>query len=315
MKQGYLILWLAVGFSSITACTRLSSKFDAPQKIGGQWVSARTLNLGHDTYMQYCYQCHGVQGDGNGPAAPGMYPVPRNFTTGLFKFAAVSAGELPRDLDLKHTIKVGLRGTQMLPWDISEERMHAVVQYIKTFSPRWTTDPIGAPLEQSEDPWGVKLTSEAVAQGKKIYHGLAQCYSCHPSYASLSEIDAYSKDLTGNGVSVIRESPHVSIVQDTQHGQKVMPPDFTKTPVKTGGSPATTYQVLNAGLGGTTMAAWKGMLSASGDPADSEKNQWALAYYVQYLQQMRFDNEMRKAFFKELNAKRASDPKPQSATQ
>lgn len=306
MRQ--LMLWTLTVSPLFSGCL-LSKKFQEPQKLGGEWVSARTLNLGHDTYMQYCYQCHGVNGDGKGPAAPGMYPAPRNFITGQFKFQSVAAGMLPTDADLKHTIKNGLRGTQMLPWDISEERLVAVVHYIKTFSPVWKEQTAGEPLVYSEDPWGPKLVSEAVAQGKKIYHGLAQCYSCHPSYASLEEVSAWSVELTGNAVPEMRANPHISINQDTSYG-KVMPPDLTMTPIKNGGDVRSTYRTLALGVNGTTMPAWKGLLSPKGDDVESEKNLWALSYYVNYLHEMRFDWKARSAFLGDLNERRKNDAQP-----
>ena len=119
--------------SAITACVTvigvgilggcLSKTFDGPELLGGEMVRAETLNLGHDTYMQYCMQCHGMTGDGNGPAAYGSNPMPRNFKQGVFKFGNIVSGDLPTDEDLKHTIRYGLRGTPMLPWDISDERL------------------------------------------------------------------------------------------------------------------------------------------------------------------------------------------------
>lgn len=295
-----LLTFALVGI--LAACT--SKKFDGPEKIGGKWVSAKTLNVGYDTYMEYCYQCHGVNGDGAGPAAYGMNPQPRNFQQGLFKFASVTSGELPTDEDLRYTIRHGLKGTQMLPWDLSNERTDAVIQYIKTFSPVWKTAQAGTPQAVTADPWGETGAEEAIRQGRKIYHGLAQCQQCHPHYANLEEIDAYSKEITGNGVTSLRESPELSVLQDSSYGHKFMPPDYTKNPIKTGGDVASLYKVLGAGVGGTSMPAWKGMLSPKGDEAESEKNLWALAYYVNSLHKLKYDNEARKKFMSALEAKR-----------
>jgi len=245
-------------------------------------------------------QCHGVNGDGQGPAAQGSEPLPRNFKSGIFKFGSVSSGELPSDYDLKKTIRYGLRGTPMLPWDISNERLDAVVQYIKTFSPRWKEEKPGTPQELTEDPWPAKgegYKEMAILQGKKVYHGFAQCYTCHPSYASVEEINQYSKELTGNGVNSIRENPHLSTLLDSSHEVKIMPPDFTKNYIKTGGEISEIYRILGAGIGGTAMPAWKGLLSPKGDNAESEQNIWALSYYVNYLHGLKYDMKARKDFF------------------
>jgi mono/diheme cytochrome c family protein len=114
--------------------------FTAAQMLGGQEVPAPVLNEGHEAYMRYCYACHGDKGDGNGPAAATMRPPPRDLGTGVFKFPGVAAGELPNDDDLELLIRRGLSGTPMLPWDIGERERKAIVQYLKTFSPRWKNE-------------------------------------------------------------------------------------------------------------------------------------------------------------------------------
>ncbi len=291
----------------LSACK--TQKFSAPVKLGGKWVSAETLNTGHDIYMNNCMSCHGVQGDGVGPAAQGQMPLPRNFKQGLFKFANVPGGELPRDEDLKRTIRYGLRGTGMLPWDLQDKELDAVTQYIKTFSPVWREKVAGDAVAISKDPWGIQKASEAIAQGEKLYHGLAQCWSCHPTYTSMEKISEYSKELTGNEIKSIRTRPYLSTPLDSSYNTKVMPPDFTKNFIKTDGSPARTYEVLGVGINGTAMPAWKGLLSASGNEEESERNQWALAYYVESLYHLKFDLPARKKFMENLNERRAQHDK------
>jgi len=303
LKQTTFKIFTLAVLMSLIACT--SEKFKEPQKLGNRWISAKTLNVGHDTYMNYCMQCHGVEGDGMGPAAQGSNHPPRNFKQGLYKFANVDAGELPTDEDLKRTIRHGLRGTPMLPWDLSPERLDAVVQYIKTFSDAWKDGEPGAALAISDDPFGETRKQEAIALGEKVYHGIAQCYSCHPSYLSLEEINKVSQELTGNSVTSTRENPHLATLLDSSYNYKIMPPDFTKNWIKSGYEPIDIYTVLNAGLNGSAMAAWKGLLSTTGSPEESERNQWALSYYVASLQKLKLDDAARKAFFQDLNAKRS----------
>ena len=127
-KLSFLLPLLLIG------CTGGDFK-ESKTFAGGKVVSANTLNLGQTTYMEYCVSCHGVKGDGNGVSAKGMYPAPRNFTQGIYKFGNVVSGELPHDEDFYRIIRHGLKGSAMLPWDISDKRLDAVVQYIKTFAP------------------------------------------------------------------------------------------------------------------------------------------------------------------------------------
>src|SRR6266511_1030378 len=112
--------------------------FDAPQKLGGQVVPAGVLTSGARAYALYCRSCHGDKGDGKGTAARGLRPPPRDFTLGMFKFGAVPAGSLPHDEDLERIVRTGLHGTAMLAWDgIPQPTVREIIQYVKTFSPRW----------------------------------------------------------------------------------------------------------------------------------------------------------------------------------
>ena len=298
----FTFLFILLGIS-LTSCR--SEKFSTPMKLGGKWVSAETLNHGYDVYMNNCLSCHGVQGDGMGPAAQGQHPLPRNFQQGAFKFANVASGDLPRDEDLKHTIRYGLRGTGMLPWDLSDKDLDSVVQYIKTFSPVWKEKVAGEALGISKDPWGVARASEAIAQGEKVYHGLAQCWACHPTYQSMDKISEYSKEFNNGEIKSLRARPHISTLLPSIYGTQYMPPDYTKSFIKTSGSVETTYLLLNAGANGSAMAAYKGQLSAKADPEESERNQWAVAYYVNHLHKLKYNLEARTKFMNDLNERRA----------
>ena len=56
--------------------------------------------LGARVFAQRCAVCHGPDGKGNGPAAPSMFPRPRDFSSGIFKYKSTAADEPPTDEDL-----------------------------------------------------------------------------------------------------------------------------------------------------------------------------------------------------------------------
>jgi mono/diheme cytochrome c family protein len=259
--------------------------FKEPVTLGGVKVEAATLNLGRDTYLQYCRACHGVNGDGKGPASKGLRPPPRDFRQGTYKFVAVESGSLPNDDDFKRIVRRGLDGTAMLPWDISDRRLEAVVQYIKTFSPRWT-DPQeekGKPIVAPEDPFGPAREAAAVALGKKLYHGLAQCLSCHPAYATYPEIYTAGVELTGVGRTDLDAKIYTPELKDSDYGVKIYPPDFTFHRIRSGTDLADLYRTIAAGIGGTAMPTWEGSLP--------DEQLWALAYYVRSLARLRGTSE------------------------
>ena len=95
------------------------------------------LNLGYQSYTRYCYACHGAKGDGKGPASYGYRPPPRNFTEGSSSSRACArATTCPTTTISSGSSSGGLHGTPMLEWDVPEEELRRILQYIKTFTPK-----------------------------------------------------------------------------------------------------------------------------------------------------------------------------------
>lgn len=273
-RTALLLLAAALG-----ACREVRPEgFDAPRTLGGKEIAADVLTEGQRAYLQYCRACHGDAGDGKGPAARGLRPPPRDFTLGVFKFGAVAGGALPNDADLERVIRDGLHGTAMLAWDgVPAPKVHAVVQYLKTFSDRWREEEPGEPIEPTPDPWEGR-DADAIARGRRVYHGLAQCLSCHPAYASREEITAASAELAGNPSPEFREDMYGAMLTESDFGVKILPPDFTRAAlrsVRPARARADLYRVIAAGVGGTAMPTWKGSLP--------EEDLWAMVRFVESL--------------------------------
>lgn len=80
--------------------------------------SAGPVGRAHDKierglYRKHCAQCHGVSGDGSGPAAALLAPYPRDFRRGTFKFKSTEAGAKPLHEDIVKTITLGIPGSSM----------------------------------------------------------------------------------------------------------------------------------------------------------------------------------------------------------
>ena len=270
-SRGRAVLGAAL-FLLATGCSGPGTPFVKSRTLGGKRVSARRLNRGHELFVTYCAACHGVDGDGKGPASVGLRPPPRNFTQGQFKFAAVASGQLPNDEDL---LRIVQNGSAMLPWnDVPERDILDIVQYIKTLSPKWAEKTPGEPIVPGPDPWGDARRAEAVTRGMKVYHGLAQCLSCHPAYESKETIQAASMELSKREAT-LRDDPYHSAQKDSDYGYSLMPPDFTRDHVRSGEALTDIYRTIASGIGGTAMPTWKGAL-----PDDDI---WAMAYYVRSL--------------------------------
>ncbi len=95
------------------------------------FLEAKRLVHGSVVYGKRCAGCHGVSGDGNGPAADYLQPKPRDYRKGIFKFTSTPYGARPARQDLVRTIRRGAKGTSMpaFPW-MSQEDLDAVIDYV-----------------------------------------------------------------------------------------------------------------------------------------------------------------------------------------
>lgn len=100
-------------------------------------VKAGDSDKGEAVYQKRCLQCHGVEGDGLGPAAERLNPPPRDFTLGLYKIkSSAFDADLPNDEDLFRMVRDGMPGTAMPGWGdmLSDQDMWDVITYIKSFA-------------------------------------------------------------------------------------------------------------------------------------------------------------------------------------
>lgn len=296
-------LFIALLFSLLISCNEVGFK-RGRTFIGNQKVSVDTLNLGRRVYIEYCMACHGMKGDGNGPAAKGSVPPPRNFTQGLYKFGYSLDGGLPSDEDFVRIIRKGLHGTAMLPWDISRDQTLAVTQYIKTFAPQvWENkdNSPGVTVKISKDPYTMANKTAAISKGKEVYHMVANCQSCHRGYASFSDMSEMNKKYNeGEALTEFDDDlyePKLQVSEfyfydNKERYAKYLPPDFTWHKVRSAKTVDDIAMRLAAGITGSGMPAWKETIT------DDEI--WAAAYYVKSLMELRTNKEGRKKFFNKL---------------
>lgn len=275
--RGMNLLLIVTSMLVLVSCSDTYFKED---KIyaGGVYAPAKALNDGKSTYSEYCMPCHGVKGDGQGIASKGLAVPPRNFTLGLYKFGHVVSGELPHDEDFYRIIKSGLHGTAMIPWDLSQQQLFNVVQYIKTFaSTKWegADKKLGEEIVPTKNPYGEAHADSALVRGKEVFHVVGQCWTCHRAYASHDEMNAMNKKLNNKPLTDFDPDMYHVKLQPSDHGYMVMPPDFTWDSVRSATTIEELYTRINAGVGGTTMPSWKGTLS--------DDDIWAVAHYVKSL--------------------------------
>jgi cytochrome c oxidase cbb3-type subunit 2 len=227
------------------------------------------LALGEHVYERRCIGCHGVKGDGNGPAAIFFKTRPCDFTSGIFKFRSTPGYDsLPTDNDLFKTVTHGLWGTPMPPWyTISATERLAVIQYIKTFSSRWKKEKVEDPVDIPPEP---PVTSASISRGKGLFD--QNCSVCHGETGA------------GNGA--------IANALTDEWGHAVRPANFTLAAGEQGGVTLGhdgnhVFQTIMTGVGGTPMPAFQGTLKA--DEA------WDIVHYEQSLRIKAHEEDLIKA--------------------
>ena len=212
-------------------------------------VSEELLTVGRRVYEARCLGCHGAKGDGNGLAATFLFPRPRDFTLGVFKFRTTPSGSLPTDGDLYRTVTRGVRWTAMPTWhELTDKDRLAVITYIKTFSSRWK-DERPEPAVVIGDP--PKATPDLVARGKDLYQK-AKCFQCHGD--------------TGKG-----DGDSAAELKD-DFGFPIRPADFTRGQFKGGSDVRDIFRTMTLGLDGAPMPSFVDSMS--------EEERWAISFYV-----------------------------------
>lgn len=230
--------YLAGGFSFANSTNRNGPSF------------AESNELGKSVYEAKCAQCHGRDGKGDGTAAALLSPRPRDFADGKYKFRSTESGSIPTDEDLIRTIRNGLHGTAMPDWDpfIRSDSLRAVVEYVKSFSPRFKTEKpkvvrVGATVPSN---------SSSTATGKRIFEKM-QCAACH--------------GVDGKGTN----ATSTEFVDDW--GNEIRAAKLTEPWTFRGGSSARDiYLRFRTGIDGTPMPSYKG--------SASDREMWDLANYV-----------------------------------
>lgn len=137
---------LVLGALSLAGCGEPKPAFSGPMKLGGVEVGADVLNRGARVYAMRCASCHGNDGSGEGPSGRALREEPRDFRNADFKYKSTPGDALPTDADLEGVIVEGRMDAGMPAWPaMAAEDRHAVVQYIKTFSPRWRDEGASTP--------------------------------------------------------------------------------------------------------------------------------------------------------------------------
>jgi cytochrome c oxidase cbb3-type subunit III len=90
------------------------------------------LAAAKDNYMTFCVKCHGVTGQGNGPAAASLHTKPRNYTD-CATMAKISDDTLFKAIK-NGGASVGV-SSEMPTWSgsLDDDEIRGLVAYVRTF--------------------------------------------------------------------------------------------------------------------------------------------------------------------------------------
>jgi len=204
-------------------------------------------------YARYCLACHGVAGDGGGPAAPWLLPRPRDFTRGDFKWRTTRLLEAPTTEDLATTIRYGAAGTSMPGFDgiLDDAKIAAVISVVVGFAPPRAVAP-GIPA-----PAPPPVTADTIARGRAAFTELG-CVGCHGPDAHGDGPGA--PNLYANGRP---NPPYDQTIQPIRRPRASEDPDVVR---------AALWASISYGLAGTPMP----MIPRGTDPATV----WALVDFI-----------------------------------
>lgn len=139
-------------------------------------------------YRQHCASCHGITGNGMGPAASMLNPYPRDFRQGKFKFKSTYLSAKPTHEDLHRVVLNGVPGTAMPSFAVLDaQQIDALIEYVRYLSIRgqverelialvadefdsnWSDDTTGDGFQPATDGDAAEMLDELVASVAKSW--------------------------------------------------------------------------------------------------------------------------------------------------
>ena len=222
---------------------------------------------GKQVYDIACAGCHGLRGDGKGPGGHAFAQHATDFTKGTYKLRSTT-GDIPAPGDLERTIRVGMSGTEMVPFRhmLTERSIAAVAGYIRGFSPDLSDPEAKAdPDEIVEIPEKRPFprTAQTVAEGKTLWQD-NDCADCHGE--------------NGQGTSDETDDWDFPVVMVS----------FQEGYYKSGRTDQDLYRTIATGMKGTTMDGYLGDVS--------EQDIWKIVDYIRSLARSEREGIFGKAF-------------------
>jgi mono/diheme cytochrome c family protein len=269
--------------------------FLKPKLLAAEGETHHDLARGQAVYQERCVQCHGVTGDGNGPSAGYMYPRPRDYRKGIFKFTSTPYGFRPLREDLVRTVRQGVRGTSMPSFHLLPENdIQCVVDYVLMLTRRGELELQLIDLAQAEesvDEQTVKdelipavLTRWTDAEGAEVLPAIPQ-----PRFTR-EHVERGKKAFLTKGCSKCHgEDGRGQTAENRGNdawGFPTRAADLTSGMLRGGNRPLDVYRRIYDGVNGTPMPSFANALK------EEPETVWDLVAYVLAVSNLRREGEI-----------------------
>jgi len=217
-----------------------------------------------ETFATHCVTCHGATGKGDGPASYLLFPKPRDFTAGVYRFKSTYEDAPPTKADLDRTIRNGIARTAMPAFNgvLSDEQIASLIDHVLALNAKGWPDTPPSPVTIPHQP---EFTDSLVQQGHQVFVTMG-CSPCHGE--------------TGHG-----DGPSAEGLLDS-NDYPLPPADFTTGVFKAGRTSEDLYRTILVGVPGTPMPSFQSAMNAGikvegVDP--STDMVWAMVAYLQSL--------------------------------
>jgi len=256
----------------------------SPKLLGDAEADPAHLAYGAEIFAMRCQQCHGPTGDGQGPAAEYLKPLPRDYRRGIFKFISAPYGGKPLRNDLLRTVRDGVIGTSMPSFARLPDRdLEAVVDYVMVLTHRGELETLLAAEADNEGELSDDIVPDLVEVVLRTWRE-APSNVIHP----LTPMPAYTEETVELGRLAFLDTKLECIkchgangrggsqldVGNDQWGHKASAADLTAGMFRGGRRPIDLYRRILGGINGAPMP------GRQNDLGQEPEKIWHLVHFV-----------------------------------